>query len=118
MAYFKINGIDFSMYVRELKVQKTHNYNAQTNAAGNTVVDKINSKRQIEVGIIPLDNVSMLTLQQEIDKFNVNISFMNPLTNTLEEGINCIIPENNVEYYTIRADKTSFKVFNLVFTEL
>jgi hypothetical protein len=56
MAYFKIGEIDFSPYVNSLKINKSANYNAQTNAAGNTVVDYINSKRTIEVGIIPVDN--------------------------------------------------------------
>ena len=39
MAYFKINDIDFSDYVSELKVNKSANYNVQTNAAGDSVVD-------------------------------------------------------------------------------
>lgn len=55
MAYFKIGDVDFSLYVNSLKVSKTANYSAQTNAAGDTVVDYINSKRTIEVGIIPLN---------------------------------------------------------------
>lgn len=63
MTYFKINDIDYSMYVNELKVSKEANYNAQTNAHGDTVVDFINSKREIEVGIIPLDAEAMLSLQ-------------------------------------------------------
>ncbi|WP_299043897.1 hypothetical protein [uncultured Campylobacter sp.] len=45
MTYFKIGDVDFSMYVNELKVKKQHNYIAQTNAAGDSVVDYINSKR-------------------------------------------------------------------------
>ena len=118
MAYFKINGTDYSAYVNELKVNKIHNYNSQTNAAGNTVIDKINSKREIEVGIIPLDDVSMLKLLQAIDNLNINISFRNPLTNSLEENINCIIPENNVEYYTIQINKVMYKAFTLKIIEL
>lgn len=62
MAYFKINGVDYSMYVKELKINKNVNYNAQTNAAGNTVVDFINAKRTIEVGIIPLNDSVMAQL--------------------------------------------------------
>lgn len=117
MAYFKINDTDYSMYVNSLKVNKQANYNSQTNAAGNSVVDYINSKREIEVGIIPLDDAAMAKLQADIDAFNVSISFLNPKTKALET-INCIIPEDNVDYYTIRADKTSFKAFTLKFIEL
>ena len=118
MAFFKIDGIDFSMYVNELTIKKEHNYNAQTNAAGDTVVDYINSKREIEVGIIPLNDVAMANLQAAIDAFNVSISFRNPKTNALEENVNCIIPSNGIEYYTIQANKVMYKEFELKFIEL
>lgn len=118
MAYFKINDTDYSMYVNELKVLKDTNYNAQTNAAGNTVVDFINHKRTIEVGIIPLDSEVMAALQSAIDAFSVSISFRNPMTGALEENINCIIPTNEVEYYTIQVDKVLYKAFTLEFIEL
>lgn len=118
MAYFKINNVDFSMYVNELKVNKKSNYNAQLNASGNTVVDYINAKREIEVGIIPLNDTAMAQLQEAIDAFNVSISFRNPKTNALEEGVNCVIPDNNIEYYTIQADKVMYKAFTLKIVEL
>ena len=118
MTYFKIGNTDFSMYVNELIVNKEANYNAQTNAAGNTVVDYINHKRTIEVGIIPVDSAAMVALQTAIDAFNVSISFRNPQTGVLEEGVNCIIPSSGVEYYTIQAGKVLFKAFKLEFIEL
>lgn len=118
MAYFKIDNTDFSMYVNELKVNNTHKYNAQENAAGNTVVDYINKKRSITVGIIPLNPTAMASLQSAIDKFNVSISFRNPQTNQLETGVNCIIPSSEVEYYTIQANKVLYNAFNLTFIEL
>jgi hypothetical protein len=101
MNYFKIDNKDFSLYVNELKVNQEAHYAAQTNAAGDTVVDFINHKRTIEVGIIPVDATAMISLQNAINAFNVSISFLNPQTNTLEENVNCIIPTSNVEYYTI-----------------
>ena len=118
MEYFKINNKDFSLYVNELKVSSAANYTAQVNAAGDTVVDYINSKRTIEVGIIPIDNAAMINLQNAISGFNVSLSFRNPTTGILEENVNCIIPANDVEYYTIQADRVSYKGFNLTFTEL
>ena len=118
MAYFKISGIDYSQYVNELVVNKEANYNSQTNAAGNTVVDLINQKRTIEVGIIPLDSKAMVDLQKAIDAFNVKISFRNPLTGMIEENVNCIIPSSSVEYYTIQANKVLFNGFKLAFSEL
>lgn len=118
MTYLKINGRDYSMYVNQLKVNKSYVYNAQTNAAGNTVVDLINSKREIEVGIIPLDDTAMAELQYVMDTFNVVISFRNPKTNALEENVNCILPDNGIEYYTIQADKVMYNAFTLKFIEL
>lgn len=118
MTYFKIGDKDFSMYVNQLHITKNANYNAQTNAAGNTVVDLINHKRTITVGIIPLDNAAMTALQTALDAFNMPISFLNPLTGALEENVNCIIPVNGVEYYTIQAGKTMFNGFSIAFQEL
>ena len=117
-TYFKINSKDFSKYVNELKVNVDVNYNAQTNAAGDSVVDYVNKKRSIEVGIIPLNDEAMAELQAAIDAFNVSISFRNPLTNELEDGVNCIIPSFGVEYYTIQVGKVSYKAFSLSFIEL
>lgn len=118
MEYFKIGDTDFSMYVNELKVDKDATYNAQTNAAGDTVVDFINHKRTIEVGIIPLDSAAMVALQNAIDTFNVSISFRNPQTGALETDVNCIIPSSGVEYYTIQNSKVMYKAFTLQFIEL
>lgn len=118
MAYFKINNIDYSKYVNKLNVTKTKIYNEQTNANGNTVVDLINTKRIIEVGIIPLDSVAMAELQTAIDNFNVLVSFRNPQTNALEENVNCIIPENAVEYYTIQNNKVLYNAFTIQIQEL
>ncbi len=117
MAYLKINDKDFSMYCNKLNVSKTANYNAQTNAAGNTVVDFINRKRTIQVGIIPIDDAAMVALQAELEKFNVSITFLNPTTKAMDT-INCIIPEDNIEYYTIQQGKTMFNAFTLDFMEL
>jgi hypothetical protein len=117
MAYLKINNVDYSMYVNSLKVDKKSNYNAQTNAAGGTVVDFINRKRTVEVGIIPLNDAAMKSLQTVIDGFNVSLTFRNPNNGALET-INAIIPDSNVEYYTIQANKVMFKAMTLTFTEL
>ena len=118
MTYFKIGATDFSHCVNSLKVTRAANYNAQTNAAGNTVADLINHKRTIEVGIIPLDAVELAGLMAAVNGFIVELSFLDPLTNALATDIPCIIPERGVDYYTIRADKTLTKAFTLKFTEL
>ena len=118
MTYFKMNGIDFSTYVNDLKVTNTHQYTALTNAAGNTIVDYINKKRTFEVGFIPLDDTDMATLLEVINGFNVTVSFRNPQTNVLEENVNCIIPTNAIAYYTIRKNKVMYDGFVLNLQEL
>lgn len=118
MAYLKINNVDYSTCVNELVVTTNANYSAQTNAAGNTVADYINSKRSISIGIIPLDADKAKALLEAVNGFNCSVSFLNPLTDTIEENVACIIPTNEVSYYTIQADKVKLKAFKLTFNEL
>lgn len=118
MAYFMIGSTDYSPYVNQLNVTKAANYVSQTNAAGDTVVEFINHKRSIEVGIIPLDSATMSQLLNQLNAFNVSISFRNPRTGALETDVNCIIPETEIEYYTIQADKVMYNALTLTFTEL
>lgn len=118
MAYFKINNNDVSRCVNALSVTKNHLYKSQTNAKGDTIVKYKNTKRIFNVGIIPLSQAEMKTLQAAIDSMVVNISFLNPDTGALEENVRCMIPTETVEYYTIRAGNTSFKKFSLQFSEL
>lgn len=116
--YFKMNGTDYSMYVNMLKVGKEHNYKSITTASGNTLVKYVNTKRVIEVGIIPLDNQAMVNLLNDINKFQVTISYLDPQTNEMTENINCIIPNNIVEYKTIQVGKVLYKAFSIQIKEL
>jgi hypothetical protein len=119
MAYFKIGEHDYSAYTSALKVVKKTNYNAQTNAAGDTVVDYVNQKRTLEVEIISLaDGAVLKQLLADVDAFNVLLSFRDPRTGALAEGVNCVIPDTDVEYYTIQQKDVRFKKFKLKFTEL
>ena len=118
MAYLKINNTDYSNIVNSLQVKTAANFTSQTNAAGDTVIDYINSKRVIEVGIIPLDNAKMQALLQDIAAFSVSLTFLDPLTGTLAENVACFVPNNEPDYYTIRQDKVTFKNFSLTFNEL
>lgn len=117
MAYFKINGVDFSQYVNKLNIQTNHIYNARTNASGNTSVKLINSKKIINVGIIPLDVAANADLLAILNTFKVTVEFLDPATGELGQAI-CIIPKHNIEYYTIQADKVQTKAYILAFEEL
>ncbi len=118
MAYFNINSTEFSSLVSGLKVSRKANYNAQTNAAGDTVVDYINHKYEIEVEFIPLTADDMLTLQANINNLYCTIDFLNPITGNLLSGVECIVPENKVEYYTIQANRTLFNAVKVTFYQL
>ena len=118
MAYFKIGGIDFSGMCNGLEVKTATRYNAQTNAAGNTVVDYINKKRTIVVGVIPLNDTEMERLQRAIAPFSVAISFRDPTTNALAENVPCIIPDNDIKYYTIQEGNVLYNALSLTFSEL
>lgn len=118
MSYFKLNDIDFSMYVNRLKVVTTQNYESRISAKGNLIVKKRgNQKYVVEVGIIPLDATVVTSLLTEVHKLLVKISFLNPETNTIEDA-NCYIGEDSIEYYTINTSGTKLKAFTLVFTQL
>lgn len=116
--YFLINDVDFSTYVKSLKINTATNFVSQTNALGDMVVDKLNTKRQIEVGIITVDAASAKALLAEVAKFNVALSFLNPYTNEIEAAVNVIIPGTDISYYTIQTSKTLINEFTLTFTEL
>lgn len=118
MSYFKVGAVDFSAYVSELEVEKEEIYSAQTNAAGNTVIDYINAKRAIEVKVITVDAETAKRLLQAVDSAVVSISFLNPITNELEEDVNCLIKKKKADYYTIQANKVMINEFSLKFEEL
>lgn len=118
MAYFKIGNTDFSGICNKLEVNTATKFNAQENAAGDTVVDYIGKKRTITVGIIPLHDSEMIQLQRAIAGFAVSISFRDPLTNTLATNVPCIIPENAVDYYTIQENNVRYNALTLRFSEL
>lgn len=116
--YFKINNHDYSQYVNKLLIGKEHHYKSLTTAAGNTRVKYVNSKRTIEVGVIPLDDVEMMRLLSDVDGFQVSISYLNPETNEMIENLDCIIPNHLIEYYTIQVNNVMYRAFTLQIKEL
>ena len=116
--FFKINGNDYSMYVNKLQVGTEHFYEQKSSASGSDRITHKYKRRVIEVGIIPLDDATMMRLLTDVDKFRVSVSFRDPLTNTLVENMTCIIPNNIVEYYTIQAGNVKYKAFNLQLKEV
>lgn len=117
MAYFMINGIDFSDCVCGLKITNNSTYNAQTNAAGNTVIDYINTKRTLEVSFIALDSFRMFELGMELYNLECDITYMDALEDCPME-MHAILPSKTIEYYSLSAGNKRVKAFTLTFTEL
>ena len=119
MSYFlKINNHDYSMYVNKLQVGTEHHYALKSSANGADRITYKYKRRVVEVGIIPLDEVAMMNLLTDVDQFRVSVSFRDPLTNTLVENMDCIIPNNIVEYYTIQVGNVMYKAFSLQLHEV
>lgn len=118
MAFLKINGNDYSMYCNKLLVGRQHNAVTREAATGLLLVKRKATVRLLEVGIIPLDTEVMRQLMADINKPNLTISFLDPLTNTLVENMPCMIATNLVEYYTIQGSNVKFKAFTLSVQEI
>lgn len=116
--YFTINGNDYSRLVSSMKVSKAANYTLQTNAAGNAVVDYINTKRTIEVGFIPMETTEALDILQAADSFAVNVAFFEPTTNSMGANVACIVPDTDIDFYRITSSKKMLNGFSLTFIEL
>ncbi len=117
MAYLKINNVDFSPYVNKLKVGTKHKYKGRENSNGDLRVEKRSTKYIIEAGIIPLSDTANKRLLDEVNKFKVNVTFLNPATNSLQT-VQCYIPEHAQDYYTVRAGNTMLNAYSLTFTQL
>ena len=116
MAYLKINGVDYSRYVNKLLIDTKHKYTARESASGDLLTKYIARKRNIQVGVIPLDASALKSLVNAINGFEVSVTFLDPATNNLTT-VNCIIPVHSVEYYTIQAGKTMTKAFTFTCEE-
>lgn len=118
MAFLKINGNDYSKYINTFSISTEHVYRGGTLSNGKDWAVYKRTKHTFTVGIIPLESSVMAQLQADISGFNCTVSYRDPKTEKLVENAECIIPINDVEYYTIRADKVSYKAVLLVIKEL
>lgn len=117
MAYFQIGAHDYSAYTSSLKVGNTVNYTSQTNAVYNTVVDYHNTKKTVEVEIIPLDDETMKQLLTDIKSFSMVIFYREPQTGTLAQ-LGVICSSYDTDYYTIQQSNVKYKKMKLKFTQL
>lgn len=117
--HLKIGGVDFSAYVahRGLKVTRAHNYNAQTNAAGNTVIDYINAKRALEVEFVSMNGANMAALLTALESLAVTVQYRDPKSGVLET-MQAIAPKVEPKYNTLSNGRVLFEPLAVKFTEL
>ena len=118
MAYFKINGKDFSDLVSGLKVgyEVLVSDKSGRNANGDTTVDVINKKRKVYVTLRHTTDKEMQSFLAAVEGYVVNIDYLDPKTDILKSA-QCYTGTPEPEYLTI-SNKTIFKPMSLNFVEL
>lgn len=116
MTFFRVNYNDLSPYVSELNISYKENFNSQTNAAGDTMVDWKSTKRIVEVKLIPM-KMFYYSMFSDVIGFENEIEYLDPKTQQLNV-INAILPSNAVSFYTIQDRNQLLNAVTLTFEEL
>lgn len=119
MAYFKINGSDFSSIVSGLRVGFETLVSDQSgrNAAGDAVVDVINQKKKVYVTLRHTTDAEMKSFLNAIANYVVSVTYRNPQTGAMAT-ITAYTGTPEPEYYTIQSDMVIYKPMQLNFIEL
>lgn len=119
MSYFKINNQDFSSLVSSLKVgyETLVSENSGRNANGDTVIDVINKKFKVYVGLRHMTQEEMSSFLAAIENYVISVSFLEPKTNSIKT-ITAYTGIPEPEYYTIQDNKVLYKPLSLNFIEL
>ena len=117
MTIFKIGSADFSGLVSGLKVgyETLVSNNSGRNANGDTVLDVINLKRKIYVTLRHTTVAEMQNFLAAVKPFQVTVSYLDPMTNTLESA-DTYIGTPEPEYYNV--NRSIYKPLSLNFIEL
>lgn len=119
MSYLKINNQDFSSLVSGLKIgyETLVSDSSGRNAAGDTVIDVINSKIKVYVTLRHTMQQEMKSFLAAIEGYVVNVTFLNPKTNE-PTTITAYTGTPEPEYYTIQPTNIIYKPMDLNFIEL
>ena len=119
MAYFKINGEDFSHLVSGMKVGRETlvSDNSGRNAAGDTVIDVVNTKYKLYITLRHTTQEEMDSFLNAIMDYVVEVEFLNPMTSDWET-ITTYTGTPEPEYYTIQDNHIIFKPMSLNFIQL
>ena len=117
--YFKIGDKDFSSLVSSLKVGKETLVSDESgrNANGDMVIDIVNKKRKVYVGLRYTTGAEMQQFLAATEGYVVNVSFLDPHTQKMTT-IRAYIGTPEPEYYTIQSGHVLCKPMNLNFIEL
>lgn len=119
MAYLKLNNVDYSQYVNKLSITTKQKYTARESANGDLLVKYITAKRNIQVGLRPLEASKAKAIIAAISgagSMNVKVDFLDPSTDSLSTA-NCIVPTNTVEYHSINSNGTLLKAVSFTCEE-
>lgn len=118
MAYFKIGNTDFSDMVSSLKTgyETLVSDDSGRNAAGDTVIDIINKKIKVYVGLRHTTAAEMQSFLSAIEDYVVNITYLDSKTQQ-PKTIKVYTGTPEPEFYTI-SSKTIYKPMDINFIEL
>ena len=118
MAYFTINGVDFSHLISGLRVgyETLVSDNSGRNAAGDTVIDIVNRKIKVYTTLRHTTQEEMASFLAAIGDYVVEVGFLDTKTNAIKT-ITAYTGTPEPEYYTIQPTHTIFKPMSLIFIE-
>ena len=119
MTYLKINGIDYSQYVNKLSITTKQKYDARENTGGTLMPKYKAQKRNIQVGLRPLDASRAAPLIASIcgaRSMNVSVQFLDPATDSISTA-DCMVPANTVDYQWINNNGTLLKAITFTCEE-
>lgn len=117
--YLKIDNKDFSHLVSSLKVgyEVLVSDESGRNANGDTVLDIVNRKRKVYVGLRYTTAAEMQEFLAAVESFVVTVSFLDPKSQALT-SMTAYIGTPNPEYYTIQPGHVLCKPLSLNFIEV
>lgn len=117
MSYFEIDGVNFSQLISTMKIGYKTLTTDSTNASGSIVVDVINKKVSIEVGLRHTTDDEMKVFLSAIDDYVCEISYRDSKTG-IKKTINAKVSAPEPEYYTIQDGFIIYKPMSVSFEEL
>ena len=119
MSYLKINNTDVSDLVKSLKVgyETLVSDNSGRNANGDTVIDVIKKKVNLQTVFRAMDDTEMARLLGTIEDYVVNITYRDSKTNS-NKTITCYTGTPEPDYLFIHDNRVLYKEMSLNFIQL